>query len=91
MESKVAEGLLPVRVVLGGIAVLPLERASIPSCVKVSEAFGGLVKLCMGPETLAFGDLCLHRGKLAVRVAKVGHLTPGGTKPIASVLESEGV
>lgn len=89
MESKDPECLLSVRIVLGEIELSPMECGEIPPQMKLSETFGGLVNLRLGPETIASGVLCLHGGGLAVRVVRIAHLPPGVTsKPVASILES---
>ncbi|MFN6103104.1 MAG: hypothetical protein ACK5EA_01440 [Planctomycetaceae bacterium] len=90
VESKGSEGLLSVRVVLGEIELSPMERESIAPGLWLGKTFEGLVKLRLGGETLGFGALCLHRGQLAVRVAKIAHSASGNPpEAVASGHESE--
>lgn len=90
MKVKDPEGVLPVRVVLCELELSAMEEQAIPQALKLREAPQGLVQLRLGHETLAHGALCLHRGQLAVRVAKIAHSASGNPpEAVASGHESE--
>jgi hypothetical protein len=81
-----------VRIVLGEVAVSPIEAASTYQGLRMRQAIEGLVELRLGAEILAEGVLCLHRGKLAVRVSKIADLVPRiPADPGSRVFKSEGV
>ena len=90
MKVTDPEGVLPVRVVLCELELSAMEEQAIPQALKLREAPQGLVQLRLGHETLAHGALCLHRGQLAVRVAKIAHSASGNPpEAVASGHESE--